>query len=164
MSDSAVATGKSADELRRDGYKAADAEADGYRVDRSCYPWVAYKGYRFNPDEFVYMHPEEPEHPADYVCPEELLNARIKLWFCPLDAEHRKEESGIRPTVEWDGDVATCLVCGALNDGLIACSLCGGRFTVDQLAPHDGSFESDVCKQCALLHNDGSNAGGSMEP
>ena len=31
---------------------AAGAEAAGYTVDRSCYPWVAYRGARFAPDEW----------------------------------------------------------------------------------------------------------------
>jgi hypothetical protein len=47
---------------------------------------------------------------------EELLdligNARVKLWFCPLDQEHRKEIRKRMSTVEWDGDMATCLICG----------------------------------------------------
>lgn len=29
-----------------------DAEALGYTVDTTCYPWVAYKGPRFNPTEW----------------------------------------------------------------------------------------------------------------
>jgi hypothetical protein len=29
-----------------------EAEERGYTVDRSCYPWVAYKGLRFNPEEW----------------------------------------------------------------------------------------------------------------
>lgn len=28
-----------------------EAEALGFAVDTSCYPWVAYKGTRFQPDE-----------------------------------------------------------------------------------------------------------------
>jgi hypothetical protein len=51
-----------------------------------------------------------------------------------------------------------------LINGLIACSLCGGQFTVEQLAPHDGSFESDVCRPCALLHIDGLDGAGKLEP
>lgn len=28
-----------------------EAEASGWIVDTSCYPWVAYKGARFKPDD-----------------------------------------------------------------------------------------------------------------
>ncbi len=27
------------------------AEHNGFEIDRSCYPWIAYKGPRFDPDE-----------------------------------------------------------------------------------------------------------------
>lgn len=30
-----------------------EAERRGYTVDRHCYPWVAYKGPRFTPDEVI---------------------------------------------------------------------------------------------------------------
>lgn len=30
---------------------ASEAEAQGYTVDRTCYPWLAYKGPRFEPTE-----------------------------------------------------------------------------------------------------------------
>ena len=32
---------------------AAQAEAQGFTVDRHCYPWFAYKGPRFSPEETV---------------------------------------------------------------------------------------------------------------
>lgn len=32
---------------------AAEAEELGFTVDRSCYPWVAYKGPRFLPTEII---------------------------------------------------------------------------------------------------------------
>jgi hypothetical protein len=48
---------------------------------------------------------------------ETLINARIKLWFCPLDSEHRKEYDALMVRVEWDGNRATCLICGADNGG-----------------------------------------------
>lgn len=32
---------------------ATQAEAQGFTVDRHCYPWFAYKGPRFSPDETV---------------------------------------------------------------------------------------------------------------
>ena len=32
----------------------AEAEALGYTVDEHCYPWFAYKGSRFAPDERVF--------------------------------------------------------------------------------------------------------------
>jgi hypothetical protein len=31
------------------------AMKDGYTVDRHCYPWVAYKGPRFNPTEWKHI-------------------------------------------------------------------------------------------------------------
>lgn len=30
---------------------AYDSRADGFVIDETCYPWVAYKGHRFAPDE-----------------------------------------------------------------------------------------------------------------
>lgn len=30
----------------------ADAQASGFIVDESCYPWIAYKGPRFQPTQF----------------------------------------------------------------------------------------------------------------
>jgi hypothetical protein len=44
-------------------------------------------------------------------------NTQIKLWFCPDDWEHRKHPvpEGKKPIVEWDGDLATCLICGKTN-------------------------------------------------
>lgn len=40
-------------ELRnRRGANVADAEADGFTIDRHCFPWIAYKGPRFQPDEW----------------------------------------------------------------------------------------------------------------
>lgn len=34
---------------------AQEARAQGYIVDESCSPWVAYKGPRFNPTEWFYL-------------------------------------------------------------------------------------------------------------
>ncbi len=34
---------------------AQQARNDGFTVDTSCYPWVAYKGPRFNPAVFKYI-------------------------------------------------------------------------------------------------------------
>ena len=54
---------------------------------------------------------------ADYVFPDWFLNARVKLWFCPLDAEHRKvRDYKTMVCVECDGDVATCLICGRTSE------------------------------------------------
>lgn len=39
---------------------AEEYEAAGYVVDRSCYPWVAYKGLRFKPMEWHYV--DTPQH------------------------------------------------------------------------------------------------------
>lgn len=39
--------------------------------------------------------------------PEELLNARVRIWFCPDRSEHGNEEG--KPTVEWRDGVAYCL-------------------------------------------------------
>lgn len=33
-------------------YHADEMEAKGYTIDHHCYPWVAYKGPRFNPTEW----------------------------------------------------------------------------------------------------------------
>ena len=33
----------------------SEAESAGFAVDRTCYPWVAYKGPRFQPAEFHYI-------------------------------------------------------------------------------------------------------------
>lgn len=37
------------------------AKEDGFEIDESCYPWVAYKGPRFNPTEWHYTH-TQTEH------------------------------------------------------------------------------------------------------
>lgn len=44
---------------------AAEAEQKGYTVDRSCYPWVAYKGSRFDPTEFFYILTDNENHLVD---------------------------------------------------------------------------------------------------
>jgi hypothetical protein len=38
---------------------AAAAKAEGFTVDRHCYPWVAYKGSRFNPSECKYIRTDD---------------------------------------------------------------------------------------------------------
>jgi len=37
---------------------AKQALADGYQVDQQVYPWIAYKGARFRPDETVEVETE----------------------------------------------------------------------------------------------------------
>lgn len=39
----------------------SEARKCGYRVDDSCYPWVAYKGPRFNPTIWEYCYTDEEE-------------------------------------------------------------------------------------------------------
>ena len=34
----------------------ADAEAQGFAVDTYCYPWLAYKGPRFAPEETRHVY------------------------------------------------------------------------------------------------------------
>lgn len=41
--------------------------------------------------------------------PEELLNARVQFWLCPVDHETRFHGGFPFQTVEWRGDVAYCL-------------------------------------------------------
>lgn len=52
---------RSADQLREVGYTAAMAEEDGWTVDRTSYPWVAYVGPRFDTDAFLFLHSEPQE-------------------------------------------------------------------------------------------------------
>lgn len=59
----------------------AEAEAAGYDVDRSCYPWVAYKGPRFQPTEIHYI---DTDREADLREDKERLDA--------LEAEVLRDE------------------------------------------------------------------------
>lgn len=36
----------------------AQAREQGYTIDDTCYPWVAYKGPRFAPDDFQWCFTE----------------------------------------------------------------------------------------------------------
>jgi protein-tyrosine phosphatase len=36
---------------------AKQAKEQGYIIDTHCYPWVAYKGARFEPDEWFLVDP-----------------------------------------------------------------------------------------------------------
>ncbi len=38
--------------MKRERITPAQAVAEGFDVDRSCYPWIAYRGPRFNPDVY----------------------------------------------------------------------------------------------------------------
>jgi hypothetical protein len=62
-----------------------DAEAAGFTVDQSCYPWFGYTGPRFNPTQRVDVYTDlesellrrqKPEEEADY---DDLLLAELKL-------------------------------------------------------------------------------------
>jgi hypothetical protein len=61
-----------------------DAEAAGFTVDQSCYPWFGYTGPRFNPTQRVDVYTDlesellrrqKPEEEADY---DDLLLAELK--------------------------------------------------------------------------------------
>lgn len=44
---------------------ATEAEASGFTIDRHIYPWVAYKGARFAPDDSFPIYPErDPSQPG----------------------------------------------------------------------------------------------------
>lgn len=70
---------------------------------------------------------------AEEGLPEELLNARIRFWVCPLGHSERKPDAPLRQTVEWRGDVAHCLEpgCGRTSAEtkvkLPVCADCGHR-------------------------------------
>jgi hypothetical protein len=62
-----------------------DAEAAGFTVDQSCYPWFGYTGPRFNPTQRVEVYTDlesellrrqKPEEEFDY---DDLLLAELKL-------------------------------------------------------------------------------------
>lgn len=42
--------------MKRGRVTAAEAIVQGFAMDRTSYPWVAYKGARFNPDELIYVY------------------------------------------------------------------------------------------------------------
>jgi len=59
------------------------AEAAGFTVDRCCYPWVAYKGPRFQPTELHYIDTDreaEAERQRD-----ELADVLRRSGFVPCD-------------------------------------------------------------------------------
>lgn len=61
----------------------AEAESKGYSVDEHCYPWIAYKGARFSPDEWHHVL-TDVEHEA--------LNCLIRIVEIP-----NKQDGG-----DWD--------------------------------------------------------------
>lgn len=62
----------------------------------------------------------DEELPPEEQWPEELLNARVRFWMCPVEHPKRNDDKGWPlPTVEWRGDVAHCLDpgCGKTSAG-----------------------------------------------
>lgn len=47
----------------------AEAEAHGFVVDTCCYPWVAYKGPRFQPESLCYILTDK-EHQLELLAKE----------------------------------------------------------------------------------------------
>lgn len=48
-------TGMTAEQLAHAGVTDADLEAEGFTIDRHCYPPLAYKGPRFDTTEFLFI-------------------------------------------------------------------------------------------------------------
>jgi len=62
-----------------------DAEAQGFIVDTTTYPWFAYRGPRFNPEKFEYVDTDKE------VLVPELVEA-LKMARQVLEAPHTKQD------------------------------------------------------------------------
>lgn len=86
-----------------------------------------------------------------------LDNARVQLWFCPVD----HPRTPLRETVRWHGEVATCLDCGRTNrdapappppDGLLRPHRRGGAELKHTMAPEEPKAKPDTtCPHCGVL-------------
>lgn len=47
---------------------AAEAEAQGFTIDRHCWPWLAYKGPRFEPTEYFGIVPDTDPPSSGCAC------------------------------------------------------------------------------------------------
>ena len=53
------------------------AREEGFTIDHHCYPWVAYKGPRFNPTEWHYTQTDTESEQAERI--EELENMLLEM-------------------------------------------------------------------------------------
>lgn len=44
-----------------------EAREQGFTIDENCYPWVAYKGPRFNPTEWHYTQTDTEHDQAERI-------------------------------------------------------------------------------------------------
>lgn len=141
----------------------SEAESAGFVVDKTCYPWVAYKGPRFQPTEFHYIDTDRSRASGvSFVC-RPCKNAAARAAYTPRPQQRR---GWIEPTRDGDKKQARRRINYLVDQGRIPhpndlpCMDCADevfignyRHEYDHALGYDGENQLYVEAVCSKCHH-----------